>query len=441
MWNLKQRDVLRLGAGRHSDGGNLYLLVAGKAEEGGDAPDDGEMAKGKTTHKRKPVKTSNRSWFFRYKALIQPPYPEGGKTKVKEHYLGLGSAFDVSLDVARQKAARYRAMLADGEDPVAEIRARKAARKLEKARTMTFRQAAERYSDANKDTWSNKKHAAQFLSTLKAYVFPALGDHPVADINTSDVLRVLEPIWKTKTETATRVRSRMERVFSWATVRGYRASDNPARWSGHLKEALPSPNRLKPVKHHPALPYGDLPSFMKDLRQREGVAAAALEVTILTCLRTSEVVGARHEEFDLPNAVWTVPASRMKMKKEHRVPLCGRAVELLSSLLKEEGNPFVFVGGQAGKGMSTAAMAAVLERMERNDITVHGFRSTFKDWAAEKTSYPNELSEMALAHKIANQVEAAYRRGDMFEKRRRLMEDWAAFSDGKASATILPLRA
>ena len=269
----------------------------------------------------------------------------------------------------------------------------------------------------------------------------AIGKLSVADIDTGQVLRVLEPIWQEKTETANRVRGRIESVLDWATVRGYRTGTNPARWRGHLGEVLPAPSQITKIEHHPALPYADLPEFMSALSEREGVAARALEFTILTAARTGEAIGAQWSEIDVDAKVWTVPAGRMKASKEHRVPLSDRAVEILQALPREKGNPFVFIGPRAN-GLSNMAMASVLKRMERTDITVHGFRSSFRDWAAERTNYANHVVEQALAHVIGNKVEAAYRRGDLFDRRQRLMDDWARFCTTETKdADVVPLKA
>lgn len=401
---LSVKKVERLNEpGRYGDGRGLYLQVS---------------------------PTGSKSWLFRYE--------RSGSEKM----MGLGSALDFTLEEARERAREARRALADGRDPLAEKRAANAANAALAARTITFETAAQTYYELHEGQWKNRKHAAQFLSTLRQYVFPAVGRLSVADISTSDVLRVLEPIWLTKTETASRVRGRMEKVFAWATVRGYRTGDNPARWSGHLKEALPARTRIAPVKHHKALRYVKLPAFMQALREREGVAARALEFLILTAARTSEVTGARWNEIDWDARVWTVPAERMKAGKLHRVPLSDRAIELLQKLPREKGNAYIFAGGRKGTSISNMAMDAVRRRMEREDFTVHGFRSTFRDWAAERTAYPNHVAEMALAHTIGNKVEAAYRRGDLFEKRQRMMGEWADYcaSPYGGAASIVPIR-
>ena len=254
---------------------------------------------------------------------------------------------------------------------------------------------------------------------------------------------MLEPIWTTTPETASRTRQRIEAVLNWATARGYRAGDNPARWRGHLDKLLPKPRKLKRVQHHPALPYADLPQFMAELRGNNSVNARALEFTILTASRTGEVINASWNEIDLRAKTWTIPAERMKAGKEHKVPLCDRALAILSSLPRERDNPFVFIGGDTGKPLRSVAMLEVLKAM-RPDLTVHGFRSSFRDWASEQTNHPREAAEAALAHTIPNAVERAYRRGDLFERRRRLMAEWSRYCEQKPvtskSRTVVALR-
>jgi integrase len=340
--------------------------------------------------------------------------------------MGLGPFHTVSLQEARERARKARQQLFDGVDPLEARRIERARAVLEQAKAVTFEEAAIAYFDAHQAKWKNAKHRAQFLSTMREYAFPKLGKFAVADVDLGAVLGVLEPIWPTKTETASRVRGRIEAVLDWATVRKLRTGDNPARWRGHLEHVLPDRARLAKPKHHAALPYSEVSTFMAALRQRDGIAARALEFSILTAARTGEVIGARWDEIDLEAKTWLVPADRMKAGREHRVPLSDRAIEILMSIPTEKGNQFVFIGPRAG-GLSNMAMAAVLRRMNRAEITVHGFRSTFRDWAAETTAYPNDVVEMALAHTVGNKVEAAYRRGDLFEKRRKLVVEWARY--------------
>jgi integrase len=374
------------------------------------------------------------SWILRY---------ERGD---RDHMLGLGSTADFTLKEARERARSARQLLADGIDPIAARKAEKAKRAAEAARSMTFRECAQKYYDDNSEQWRNAKHRAQFLSTLEMYAYPVIGNIAVADIDVGLVLRVLEPIWKTKTETASRLRGRIETVLSWATVRGLRTGDNPARWAGFLSTQLTGRGKLQPVKHHAALPYGDLPAFMTDLRQRPAVAARALEFTILTAARTGAVLGATWDEIDIKERIWTVPPDRAGTKiggnQPRRVPLSDRAIELLKALPREEGNPHVFLGASAGKPLSNMAMLTLIDRMRRKGLTVHGFRSTFKDWVSERTNYPNHVSEAALWHIVADKVEAAYRRGDLFNKRRLLMADWSKYcsSPARKAGEVVPLR-
>jgi integrase len=388
--------------GRYGDGNGLYLQV---------------------------TSTGAKSWLFRYERLG------------KERWLGLGALHTVSLQEARERARRARQQILDGTDPIQAKQSQKAAEIIAAAKTVTFEVASNQYFAAHGSKWRNAKHRAQFLSTLKAYVFPAIGALPVSSIDLALVLRVLEPIWAEKPETASRIRGRVEGVLDWATVRGYRTGDNPARWKGHLQHVLPARDRLIQVRHHTALPYQQMPLFMKDLVAREGVAAAALRFTILTAARTGEVIGARWAEINLNDRVWTVPADRMKGGREHRVPLSNAAIEILKALPRETENNYVFIGPRGG-GLSNMAMNALLRRMASYQTTVHGLRSSFRDWAAECTAFPNHVVEMALAHVISNAVEAAYRRGDLFDKRKKLMASWAIYTHAKPlqGAEIIPLR-
>jgi integrase len=366
-------------------------------------------------------RTGTKSWLLRY------------ELNGRERFHGLGSLDDFSLKEARERARAARQKIADGIDPIDARQAERAEKALAAAKALTFEEAARKYFDQHERKWRNDKHRAQFLSTLTTYVFPTIGKLPVSGIETGHVLRVLEPIWHEKTETANRVRGRIESILDWATVREYRTGANPARWRGHLGEVLPARSLIAKSAHHPALPYAEMPEFMAALMKREGVAARALEFTILTAARTGEVIGAQWSEIDFNTNTWTVPAGRMKSSKEHRVPLSERTVEILKALPFEKDNPFVFIGPRT-RGLSNMAMASVLKRMDRHDITVHGFRSSFRDWAAERTNYPNHVVEQALAHVIGNKVEAAYRRGDLFDRRQRLMEDWSRYCTSEPEA-------
>lgn len=292
---------------------------------------------------------------------------------------------------------------------------------------MTFKQCAQAYIKAHEAGWKNDKHIAQWTSTLERYVYPTMGALPVAAIDTGLVMKCLEPIWTAKTETASRVRGRIESILDWAAVRKYRLGENPARWKGHLDHLLPSRAKMQKSDHHAALPYDQIGSFMLDLAQQEGNGARALELAILTATRTSEVLGAIWDEFDLDKKIWTIPANRMKAGKEHRIPLSDSALAILEKQKASKVGEYIFFGQRDKKPLSNMAMLMVLRRMKRDDLTAHGFRSTFRDWVAERTSYPAEVAEMALAHAVSDKVEAAYRRGDLFEKRVQVMRDWAVF--------------
>jgi integrase len=359
--------------------------------------------------------SGSKSWVFRFK--------DHGRLRE----MGLGSVHAIGLAEARKRATACRQMRLDGTDPIAVKKAGKLKAKFEAARAMTFRQCAEAYIEAHKAGWQNAKHAAQWSSTLKTYAYPVFGALPVQAVDVGLIAKVLEPIWTTKTETASRLRGRIERVLDWATVRGYRQGDNPARWRGHLDQLLPARSRVQKVQHHAALPYAEVGQFMADLREQDTTSALALEFLILTATRTAEVIGATWSEIDLDAAVWTIPPERMKARKEHRVPLSKPALAILKRLHKHRAGEFVFMGARLGKPLSNMTLLMLLVRMGRADLTVHGFRSTFRDWAAERTSFPREVAEHALAHSLPDKVEAAYRRGDLFEKRRRLMAAWALY--------------
>lgn len=361
--------------------------------------------------------------------------PSGARTWIlratmggKRRDMGLGGYPDVTLAAAREKAREARAKIEQGIDPILERERALSQLKAEQAKSITFAAAARALIDAKSDEWRNAKHRAQWSSSLETYAFPIIGKLQVADVTQAHVLSVLQPIWKEKTETANRLRGRIEQVLDWAKVRGYREGENPARWRGHLDKLLPAPTKIARVVHHRALPIDAMPGFMAELRQRKGIAPRALEFLVLTAARSGEVRGATWQEIDMDAAVWTVPAERMKAGKEHRAPLSLQALELLASLPRLEGNDLVFPAPRGGV-LSDMTITAVMRRMEL-DAVPHGMRSTFRDWAAERTNYPREVAEMALAHTIGNAVEAAYRRGDLFEKRVQMMADWAAFCSG-----------
>jgi integrase len=357
--------------------------------------------------------------------------------------MGLGSLSAISLADARSKAAECRRLCQDGIDPIEERKAQRQRAALDAAKTLTFKEACASYIASHKGGWRNEKHASQWENTLATYAEPVLGRLSIQAIDTGLVLKVLQRIWKAKPETASRVRGRIEAILDWAKVQELRQGENPARWRGHLDHLLPPKAKVRRVKHHAALPYAELPDFVANLRTQEGVAARALEFTILTAARTGDTIGAVWDEVNTSDKVWTVPADRMQAGKEHRVPLSSRALAILRDEHEVRSSDYVFPGGKAGKPLSNMAMTETLRRMERGDITVHGFRSTFRDWAAERTNFPSEVVEMALTHAVGDKVEAAYRRGDLFEKRRRLMAEWASFCNTPAASVrdkVVPMR-
>jgi integrase len=350
----------------------------------------------------------------------------------KRREKGLGGFPDVTLAGAREAARLARQQVKDGIDPIEDAKAKRSALYAARAASMTFSEAATAYIGVMESEWSNVKHAQQWRNTLKTYADPFIGKVFVRDVEQAHVLRVLEPIWLSKNETASRLRGRIESILDWSRVRGYRTGENPARWKGHLDMVLPTPGKVQTVEHHPALPFDHMAAFMELLSKQEGQGARALKFAILTAARSNEVRGATWEEIDLAEAAWTIPASRMKAKREHRAALNEQAVALLNATPKESRTGLVFPAPRGGV-LSDMTLTAVLRRMGRSDITAHGFRSTFRDWCSERTNYPRDVAEMALAHTIGDKVEAAYRRGDLFEKRRRLMREW-----GKFATTVLP---
>jgi integrase len=341
--------------------------------------------------------------------------------------MGLGATHTVGLVEAREKARECRRLRLDGVDPIEARRAARSQARLDAAKAMTFKDCAERYIASHKAGWRNPKHAAQWPSTLATYVYPIFGSLPVQAIDVGLVLKALEQLWTTKPETAGRVRGRIEAVLDWATARGYRQGENPARWRGHLQNLLPKKSKVRRVKHHAALPYSEIAAFMLELQQQNGVSARALEFAILTAARTGEVIGTVWSEINLAERLWTLPGERMKAGKEHRVPLSEAAVAILKEMQQIRFGDFVFPGAKAGRPLSNMAFLMLLRRMGRDDLTAHGFRSTLSDWCSERTNFPAEVREMALAHAVSDKVQAAYRRGDLFQKRRQLMEAWARF--------------
>ena len=343
----------------------------------------------------------------------------------KRRHMGLGGYPDVPLAQAREKARAAKAEVSQGTDPIAQRVALASQLKAQQATQKTFEEAAKAYMEAHEKAWKNPKHRAQWGSTLKTYAYPHIGSLLVKDIDQEHVMKVLEPIWATKTETATRLRGRIESVLDWATTRKYRSGENPARWKGHLDNLLPAPSDIQKVESHRAVDYNDMAQFMADLRVREGLAARAHEFAILCASRSGEVRGALWSEINREKAIWTIPAERMKAGKEHRVPLSTPAVKLLEALPRSDSSDLVFAGAD-DKPLSDMALTAAMRRMEV-DAVPHGFRSTFRDWVGDCTNHPRDVAEFALAHKLSDKVEASYRRSDALEKRRQMMEEWADF--------------
>ena len=362
-----------------------------------------------------------KSWLYRFKSPITS----------KQREMGLGSLELVSLKEARQLAVDCRKQVLAGLDPIEEREQQKRVQLFKQARSITFREAADYCIAAKRPEWKNKKHAQQWSNSLATYAYPMFGDLLVSELDTDLVLKALEPIWVSKAETASRLRQRIETIWDWARARKYVEGENPARLRGHLDKILAKTAKVKRVRHHPALPYKEIQKFITALHKRSGSSALALEFMILTAGRTGEVIGAKWSEIDLGTDVWTVPADRMKAGKEHRVPLCERAVVILKSIQSNR-NPddFVFPGWKAGTGLSNGAMLALMRKMKFGHFTPHGFRSTFRDWAADEAhTFQNETIELALAHTIKNQAEAAYRRGDQLERRRELMTAWGDYTE------------
>ena len=365
------------------------------------------------------ARSGTKSWLFRYKSPVT----------AKQREMGLGSLNLISLATARDMTLECRRQVLSGLDPLEERARSKRARQLAQARSITFQQAAEHCIASKTPEWKNAKHAQQWTNSLTAYAYPVFGTLSISDLDTDLVLKAIEPIWISKAETASRVRQRIETVWDWARARKYVEGENPARLRGHLDKILAKTAKVKRVKHHAAVPYKQIGPLIKKLRGRKGSSALALEFMILTAARTGEVRGARWQEIDLSTKVWIIPADRMKASKEHRVPLCDRAVEILNSI-KSNRNPdgYVFPGWKAETGLSDGAMLTLLRKMDVGPYTPHGFRSTFRDWAAEVAhEFSNETVELALAHTIKNKAEAAYRRGDQLERRRALMLAWNNF--------------
>lgn len=388
--------------GHYGDGGGLWLQVS---------------------------TVGTKSWVFRF----------ARQGKARE--MGLGPLHTVSLAEAREKAAECRKQLLEGIDPIEARAAQRTATQAAAARALTFDQCAEQYIEAHRAGWRNEKHAAQWTATLDTYAGPVFGKLPVSAVDTALVMKVLAPIWTTKTETAKRVRGRIESVLSWAAVQKLRTGENPARWRGHLDKLLAPPEKVTKVEHHAALPYARIGEFMQQLRAEHGTSARAVEFVILTAARTSEVFNATSDEFDLDSGIWTCPATRMKAGRPHRVPLSAPALALIKGAATDDGSNYVFQGAKERRPLSNMAGLALLKRMGYGDFTVHGFRSTFRDWCAEQTNFPREVAEAALAHVVKDKTEAAYQRGDLLEKRTKLMQAWADYCSRPAvSGNVLPMR-
>jgi integrase len=402
MPKLTALDVQRaVEPGLHGDGDNLYLQVSA---------------------------SGTKSWLFRYRL--------NGKARA----MGLGSASAITLKRARELCAEPRRLVAEGVDPIDAKRAQRAAAAIETAVAVTFRQFAEGYIQLHQHSWRSDKHRQQWQASLTTDVYPVLGNVPVRDITTALVLKALQPIWTVKPEAASRTRGRIEAILNAAKAAGLRSGENPAQWKGHLEMLLPAPRKLRAARHFPALPYQELPAFMQDLRTRQSVGARALEFAVLTAARSNEVNQARWGEIDFDSRTWTIPSDRMKANKEHRVPLSDAALTMLRQLYDARTGEFVF-SFTGGNPISSATMRMLMGIMGYGHVTQHGFRSTFRDWAAEQTSYSSEVIEMALAHTIVSKVEAAYRRGDLFEKRGRLMAAWGQYCEQtQATGDVIAIR-
>jgi integrase len=388
--------------GYYNDGGGLYLKVAA----GG-----------------------SKSWVFRFRV--------DGRLR----QMGLGGLKTFGLREARERARECRKQRHDGVDPIEARRVQRQGAALRRAAGMTFQQCAEAYIAAHRASWKNPKHAAQWSATLQTYVFGTLGALPVQAVDTGLVLKVLEPMWQKVPATAARVRGRVEVVLDWAAARGYRVGDNPARWRGHLENLLPHRSTLARVAHHAALPYREAAAFMAELRGADSVSSRCLQFLILTAARTGEAIGADWAEVDLETLSWSIPAGRMKAGKPHRVPLSSVAAEIVRDMHTVRSGPYIFPGQKPGRPLGSMALRMLLRRLGRGDLTVHGFRSTFADWAAERTAFPDEVRQMALAHAVSDKVEAAYRRGDLFDKRRQLAEAWGRFCTMPiVTGEVMPVR-
>ena len=413
---LSAAKVRNAKPGLHADGGGLYLQVTcGKDRV-------------------------SRSWLFRY-SLPEIIISASGKLHRRTRDAGLGPTATVSLSEAREKARQLRQQRLDGIDPIEHRKAQRLAAALDVAKSMSFDECRDAYFQHHRGKWRAVKHAALWRNSLETYVTPVLGRLPVKDIDLGLIIRTLEPIWTAKPETASRIRGRVEAILDWAAVSGFRSTDNPARWA-LLSKRFASRTQLAPVKHFAALPYAEIGAFMARLRTLDGTAARALEFAILTCGRSNEVLGARWDEIDLSARTWTVPATRMKSRREHRVPLSDTALNVLEQQRAVLQSEYIFPGAQRATLNPSTLNRLVVERLGRTGLTIHGFRSSFRDWAAERTSFDVDTAEAALAHQIGDKVRAAYERGDKFEKRRRLMDAWADYcARAVAADSVVPIRA
>ena len=385
--------------GMYSDGNGLYLQI---------------------------TSTGGKSWIFRY------------RINARSREMGLGAYRDVSLLKARALAAEAHRLIQQGIDPIEARKVTRLALRVEQSKGVTFGECCAQYIAVKRHEWENPKHAQQWENTLSTYC-PPINGFPVADVTTDEVVACLMPIWLAKNETATRLRGRIEKVLDWATVRKYRTGQNPAAWKNHLDTLFPAISKTTRTVHHAALPYAEIGDFMHKLRQHSGTGAKALEFGILTAARSGEIRGATWQEIDLDAGTWVIPAERMKMRREHKVPLSGAAAALLKALPRFVDNDLVFPAPRGGE-LSDMTLGAVIKRMGLA-VTQHGFRSTFRDWAAECTNYSRDVAEMALAHAIGDKVEAAYRRGDLIEKRTQLMIEWATYCATVPASNVVPLRA
>ncbi len=396
---LSAADLKRKQPGMYADGGGLWLQIT---EGAGGEP--------------------SRSWIFRYAVAG------------RDRYMGLGSITIISLPEARAAALECRKQRHAGIDPLEQRDAERAARAATLAKTVSFDECLAAYVAAHRDAWRNDKTRKQWDAPLRRRISPAIGMLPVAQIDTPILIKAIRPMWDRTPSTAARVRGRIEAILDWATVSGFRSGENPARWSGHLEHLLPAARKLAPVQHHPAMPYHDVPAFMADLRKVDGAPARALEFLILTATRAGEARGATWDEINISDKVWILPPQRTKAHREHRVPLSGRALEIIKEMRDQKQDGKHVFPGRGGGSASESGVNYVMQQLGRNDYTVHGFRSSFRDWCGEQTNFPREVAEAALAHSVGNEVERAYHRGDALEKRRRLMEAWANYCSQPVSA-------